>query len=149
MSALQGFILLRDESMGTWLLHCLMTFVVLVRMRGEVLVSQILLIPEFLRAHPAFIILPLESLCEPLSPCVSFTLQPMASAGSCGGTGPLLGPRQEAAACGLSWLDSVFPHEASYSVAGAHIVVIIAEKNLNYKTTLIFLQLTSKEHELK
>lgn len=76
MSALQGFILLRDEYIGTWLLHCLMTFVVLERMRGEALVSQILLIPEFLRAHPAFIILPLESMCEPLSPLVLFTLAP-------------------------------------------------------------------------
>lgn len=105
MSALQGFILLRDECIGTWLLHCLMTFIVSEGMRGEALISQILLIPEFLRAHPAFIILPLESLCESLSPSVSFILQPTASAGSCGGTGPLPGPRQESAAFLLSWLD--------------------------------------------
>lgn len=102
MSALQGFILLRDEYTGTWLLHSLMTFNALERMRGEALVSPTPLVPEFLRAHPAFIILPVESLCEPLSPSVSFTLQPsspIASEGSCGGTGPLLGPRQETAAC--------------------------------------------------
>lgn len=40
VSALQGFILLRDEYLGTWLLHCLMTFVVVEGMRGEALVSD-------------------------------------------------------------------------------------------------------------
>ena len=88
--------------MGTWLLQVLTTFGAFGRDEEEALVSQLLFVPEFLAAPSAFIVLPLESLCEPFSPCLglllllSSTMQPssfIASPASLGGTGPLLGPK--------------------------------------------------------
>lgn len=57
--------------MGTWFLHLLITFGAFRRDEEEAPVRQLLFIPEFLTAHSAFIILPLESLWEPFSPSVS------------------------------------------------------------------------------